>query len=302
MKRADSSPVELERVAQTFRTWWTEAEHVLVGAGAGLSAAAGIDYTDVADFARVFPVLARRGFKARYQLIGFEGFRPAQHWAYWATHVDNVRFGPRPHPIYAQLRELVAGKDVFVLTSNVDAMFMRNGFDAERVFTPQGDYAAMQCRKPCRASVWPSQPAIERVLAHVDFEAFEVIEPTAIPRCPTCGGEVFLNVRVDRAFVDAPYRQQANLFRSWLATATRGRLLLLEVGAGFNTPTVVRWQMERLAVALPQARFVRVNRDDAEVGEVPRERALTVPADAGDAIEAFAASCLRADAARRAAQ
>ncbi len=292
MRSTACSAAELERVAQTFRTWWTEAEHVLIGAGAGLSAAAGIDYTDVADFARVFPVLARRGFSARHQLIGFEGLRPSQHWAYWATHVDNVRFGPRLHPVYGQLRELVAGKDAFVLTSNVDAMFVRNGFDSERVFTPQGDYASMQCRKPCRSTVWPSRPALERVLAHVDPASFEVVEPTAIPRCPTCGGEVFLNVRVDAAFVDGPYRAQAERLASWLSAAAPGRLLLLEIGAGFNTPTVVRWQMERLALALPHARFVRVNRDEADVGKVPGERALEVAMDAGDAVEAFAASCL----------
>lgn len=128
-----------ECTTETFATWWREADHVLIGAGAGLSAAAGIDYTDTADFTRVFPVLARRGFRARYQLIGYHRWTQQQHWAYWATHVSNVRFGARPHPAYARLRELVASKDSFVLTSNVDAMFERNDFDTSRIFTPQGD-------------------------------------------------------------------------------------------------------------------------------------------------------------------
>ena len=290
MKANAAEPIDLARLATLFRQWLAEADHVLVGAGAGMSAAAGIDYTDPGDFARVFPHLARRGFSARYQLIGFRGFTPAQHWAYWATHVANVRVGPRPAEVYARLRELLAGKDVFVVTSNVDAMFERNGFDPERIFTPQGDYANMQCRTPCRPVVWPSAPDVQRVLAHIDPATFAVTSDEVLPRCPSCGGEVFLNVRLDRGFVETPYRAQAERLQAWLARARQGRLLLLEVGAGFNTPGVVRQPLERLAAGLSQSRFVRVNRDHAELGHADPARGLSVPHDAGAAIAAFAAA------------
>ena len=236
-------------------------------------------------------MLARRGFRARYQLIGYTGWSPEQHWAYWATHVNNVRFGPREHPVYAQLRQLVRDKDAFVLTSNVDAMFERNAFDPAQIFTPQGDYAAMQCRKPCGRVVWPSQPAVDRVLAHVDRDAFEVTDPAALPACPTCGGEVFLNVRLDRGVrrgaLPAPTRAPSRL----VGVCYPGRLLLLEIGAGFNTPTVVRWQMERMAQVSPHARLVRINRDEADLGDAPNGRALAVPGDAGEVIEALARTC-----------
>lgn len=279
---------QLRQAADTFRMWLRDADHVLIGAGAGLSAAAGIDYTDTADFARVFPAFARRGLRARYQLIGYRGLSQAQHWAYWATHVNNVRFGPRPHPVYATLRELVTGKDTFVLTSNVDAMFVRNGFDAERIFTPQGDYAAMQCRKPCRRVVWPSEPAVARALENLDSEGFEVTAPDAVPRCPSCGGEVFLNVRLDRGFVEEPYQPQAERLNAWLSRAVRGRLLLIEIGAGFNTPVVVRLPMERLLRSLPDARMLRINRDDADVEGLPADRIQSIGGDAGVALSALA--------------
>ena len=53
-------------------------------------------------------------------------------------------FSAAPHPLYPAFFDLIRGKDYFVMTSNVDALFARNGFDTERIFTPQGDYAAMQ--------------------------------------------------------------------------------------------------------------------------------------------------------------
>ncbi len=280
------------RAASTFAGWWRDASRVLIGAGAGLSAAAGIDYGDQADFARVFPVLARRGLRARYQLIGFDRWTPAEHWAYWATHVNDIRFGARPHPVYERLRELTAGKDTFVITSNVDGMFTRNGFDAQRFFTPQGDYAAMQCRKPCRRVVWQSLPSVERVLAAIDPEQFVVTDPAAIPACPNCGGEVFLNVRLDAGFVSEPYREQALRLDRWLHDAPDDPLLIIEIGAGFNTPSVVRWPMQSLAAARPEARFVRVNRDHPEMPEELGDRAISLAADAGEAIEAFWRACV----------
>jgi NAD-dependent SIR2 family protein deacetylase len=39
--------------------------------------------------------------------------------------------------------------DYFVVTSNVDGMFNRNGFDENKIYTPQGDFQYMQCAKPC---------------------------------------------------------------------------------------------------------------------------------------------------------
>ena len=292
MSEHTTSAGSLADAAEVFGRWWREADRILIGAGAGLSAAAGIDYTDTSDFARVFPVLARRGFRARYQLIGYDSWTPRQHWAYWATHVNDVRFGPRPHPVYSWLRDLVASKDSFVLTSNVDAMFARNGFDPDRIFTPQGDYAAMQCRKPCKPVVWPSQPSIELALKHLDQASFELSIPEAVPTCPTCGGDVFLNVRLDDGFVEVPYEPQAKRLRNWLAGALHSPLLLIEIGAGFNTPTVVRWQLETLARTVPGARFVRINRDDAAIDSLAAEHSLAIAGDAGEAIAALVTACI----------
>src|SRR5690242_4075691 len=138
-----------DEAAAQLRQWWGSSEAILIGAGAGLSVAAGVDYSDPVSFERLFPAMVRRGFRARYQLIGHRGLPPAVHWGYWAAHVHDVRFTERRAPVYERLHALTAEKRTFVLTSNVDALFARHGFDPSRLFTPQGDYAAMQCvRQP----------------------------------------------------------------------------------------------------------------------------------------------------------
>lgn len=236
-----------------------QAECVLIGAGAGLSADAGIDYTDPVSFAQLFPAMVKRGFRTRYQLMGYNGWSPALKWGYLAEHVHDVRFKVRPHPVYSQLRDLVQTKDYFVITSNVDGMFVNNGFSADRVFTPQGDYALMQCLKPCTNATWPVKPIIDRILPTVDPATQEVTDPGVIPSCPNCGGEVMMNVRAGYWFIEEPYQEQGRRFTQWVNSTTDRSLLIIEVGVGFNTPGVIRVPMERIVYTHPQAHLVRIN-------------------------------------------
>jgi NAD-dependent SIR2 family protein deacetylase len=279
-----------ERTMTLVQSWLRASKRVLIGAGAGLSVAAGIDYGDTRSFAKLFPALVRKGFSARYQLIGFDRWSPAEHWGYWATHVHDVRFRHRDDVTYRRLFELVRDKDYFVLTSNVDAMFARHGFDERRLFTPQGDYARMQCVRACRNETWPSKPAIDRLLAATDAVTQEVTDPSALPRCPSCGGDVFMNVRLDDAFVEVDYEEQGDRFVEWLNSAMGEPTLLLEIGAGFNTPVVVRWRMEQLAHLMPDARLARINLADARVPSDLRGRAVSMAADAGTVIAALHAA------------
>ena len=244
-----------------------EADGILIGAGAGLSADAGLDYKDTARFARLFPAMVKRGFRMQAELIGYKGWSPEIQWGYLATHVNEMRFKAPPHPVYGRLLDLVRNKNYFVMTSNVDEMFVKNSFDAKRVFTPQGSYALMQCLKPCRNKTWPTKPIIDRILPKIDPKTQEVTDPEVIPRCPYCGGPVFMNVRGGDWFLEDPYEEQAERFSDWV-NHKRGRLLALEIGAGFNTPGVIRWPMERVVHFHPEAHLVRVN---LQWPQVPRE-------------------------------
>jgi NAD-dependent SIR2 family protein deacetylase len=281
-------PASIDRILE----WLDASPRVLIGAGAGLSVAAGIDYTDRESFARLYPGMRRRGFRACYELIGRHDLPPAAFWGYWAVHVQEARFSPGVAPVYAALREITSSKDVFVVTSNVDAMFERHGFDADRVWTPQGDFAHMHCtthRYPsCREHVWPSEPMIDRVLGCLDPVTQEVTDTTALPACPSCGGTVFFNVREDGTFVDAPYMDHSRRCTEWITNAlASGPLLILEIGAGFNTPGVVRLPLERLAARHPNTRFVRINREYPEIPRAMRERAIGLDNDAGDVLLAL---------------
>lgn len=274
---------------RTARAWLERADRILIAAGAGLSAAAGYDYTDEERFAELFPAHHRRGLRARYQLIGLP-LPPSLLWGYWAVHIDDIRFGPRPNPTYQRLRDIVGETDHFVMTSNVDGLFARNGFDPDRIWTPQGDYGLLQCETPCSRQTWPSRPSIQAALEAYDPASGQIASPEAIPICPRCGGAVFPNVRKGHEFIDDPYVGGLSRLTDWLDGVDSGdSMLVLDIGTGYNTPGVIRWPAEHIAYHHPNASFIRINRDNSETPHELASRSIGLAADAGHVLDRLSA-------------
>ena len=135
---------EIERIKEAI----DGAEAVLIGAGAGLSTAAGLTYSGER-FARYFFDFAEEyGIRDIYS-GGFYPFPDEEtRWAWWARHIYFNRYVDAPKPVYNKLLSLVKNKEYFVLTTNVDHQFQRAGFDKKRLFYTQGDYGLFQSTNP----------------------------------------------------------------------------------------------------------------------------------------------------------
>lgn len=133
-----------EKRLSTTRKALAAADYVLIGAGAGLSAAAGLDYGGMR-FKREFSeFIERYGFTDLYTSSFYDFPTEEERWAYWAKHIDFARFAPPAMELYRDIFRLVDGKEYFVITTNVDGQFRKAGFASDRLFEVQGDYAYLQ--------------------------------------------------------------------------------------------------------------------------------------------------------------
>ena len=69
-----------------------------------------------------------------------------------------------PKPIYDDLLKLVADKDYFVITTNVDHCFQKAGFDKKRLFYTQGDYGLFQCSEPCCQETFDNEAVVREMV------------------------------------------------------------------------------------------------------------------------------------------
>lgn len=237
------------------------ANAVVVGAGAGLSTAAGYTYSGPR-FSRLFgDFAARYGFSDMYS----GGFYPydtlEEHWAFWSRYVMCNRYDPIPGRVYQQLLDLLRDRDYFVLTTNVDHCFQRAGFDKRRLFYTQGDYGLFQCSRPCCQETWDNEDAIR---AMVDQQSDLRIPSELVPHCPHCGAPATMNLRSDGTFVeDEGWHKAAARYSEFLRRHEGMRTLYLEIGVGGNTPGIIKYPFWQMTAANPRATYACVNLGEA---------------------------------------
>lgn len=281
-RSTETFSVQIERLTRAL----DEADAVVIGAGAGLSTAAGLTY-DGERFERYFGDFAK---KYGIQDIYSGGFYPfptlEEYWAWWSRHILVNRYEDAPKPVYQDLLALVAGKDYFVLTTNVDHCFQRAGFDKKRLFYTQGDYGLFQCSRPCHQATYDNEETVRRMAA----EQKDMKVPTElIPRCPKCGRPMTVNLRCDDTFVqDEGWYAAQGRYHDFLRRHQTGKIVYLELGVGMNTPGIIKYPFWQLTAANPQATYVCANLGQAGCPDQIARQSICVDADIGELLAGLA--------------
>lgn len=253
------------------------ANAVVIGAGSGLSTAAGSSYAGTRFDEHFADFRAKYGIQDMYS-GGFYPFEtPEEQWAYWSRHILLNRYAEPPGPLYRELLALVADKDYFVLTTNVDHCFQKAGFDKARLFYTQGDYGLFQCSRPCCQETWDNEDVVRQMAAQ---QRDMKIPADLVPRCPHCGAPAVMNLRCDDTFVeDGGWHTAAERYADFLKVHAKGRVLFLELGVGYNTPGIIKYPFWRMTLENPAAVYACVNRGEALVPPQLGGQAISIDGD-----------------------
>lgn len=256
------------------------ADAVVIGAGAGLSTSAGFTYAGE----RFEKYFSDFGKKYDFHDMYTGGFYPYQtleeHWAYWSRYIYVNRYMDAPKPVYQKLLEMIKEKDYFVITTNVDHCFQKAGFDKRRLFYTQGDYGLFQCSEPCCQETFGNEEAIRKM---VESQKDMRIPRELLPVCPHCGKPMTMNLRSDERFVqDVGWYRAAERYASFLRTRKGQRILLLELGVGYNTPGIIKYPFWKMTAENPKATYACVNYGEAVVPKEIEERVICIDGDIGE--------------------
>ena len=276
------------------------AEAIVIGAGAGLSTAAGLTYSGER-FEKYFGDFAERfGIRDMYS-GGFYPFPDAEtRWAWWARHIYYNRYVSAPRPVYEDLRKLVQGKDYFVITTNVDHQFQRAGFDKKRLFYTQGDYGLFQSVNPAIRKTYDNEEWVMQAMEAQGFVRNEkgIFEITAggsvsmkipallIPKCPDDGSDVTMNLRADDSFVeDEGWYRASAAYANFLRRHEGMHVLFLEIGVGMNTPVICKYPFWQMTKDNPKAVYACLNFNDAYCPVEIEKQSVCIDGDSAEVIE-----------------
>ena len=259
-----------------------DCDAVVIGAGSGLSTAAGFTYTGER-FEKYFSDFAAKyGIQDMYS-GGFYPFAtPEEHWAYWSRYIWVNRYMDAPKPVYKDLLALVRDKDYFVITTNVDHCFQKAGFDKKRLFYTQGDYGLFQCSEPCCQETFDNEAVIREMM---ERQKDMKIPTELLPVCPHCGKPLTMNLRSDNKFVeDEGWHRAAERYENFLRTREGGRILFLELGVGYNTPVIIKYPFWQMTAKNPSATYACINQGQAMCPREIQQQAICIDADIGSAL------------------
>lgn len=267
----------------TLKQTLSQADTVMIGAGAGLSTSAGFVY-DGENFKKSFSDFEEKyGFHDMYS----GGFYPysslEEYWAYWSRFIWVNRYIDALKPVYDTLFELVKDKDYFVLTTNVDHKFQKAGFDKNRLFYTQGDYGLFQCSTPCCQETFENK---EMVISMLEQQENMRIPSELVPICPYCGKPLTMNLRSDNRFVqDKGWNIAHSHYNDFVHKHKKSNIVYLELGVGYNTPGIIKYNFWNMTNSNAKAHYICINNGEASAPKKIENQSICINSDISEVFE-----------------
>ena len=245
-----------------------EAEAIVVGIGAGMSAATGFTYVGPR-FEQAFPdFIEKYGYYDMLQafLSDFEDW--CEYWAFQSRFALLNYFDQPVGQAYLDLKEILIDKRYHIITTNADNAFYAADYDMDKVFRIQGEYGLWQCSAFCHQQTYQDEDLIRRMV--LEQEELKIPEEL-IPYCPECGAPLEVNKRdaVRGMVEDRNWHQQSDCYHSFLDKYQDQKLLYLEIGVGHTTPQFIRQPFQQWTATNPKALYVTMNQKPYRIpGEI----------------------------------
>lgn len=255
-----------------------EAEAIVVGIGAGMSASAGFTYRGKR-FTDAFP-----DFIEKYNLLDmlqaslFEFEDVEEFWAFQSRFLLMNYFDQPTGQAYLDLKEILAKKEYHVITTNADNAFWAADFDMKKVFRIQGEYGLFQCVNHCHQQTYQDEELV-REMARVQKNM--KIPESLVPYCPKCDAPLEINKRTeDKGMVeDADFHKQKERYEQFIKKTEDKQTLFLEIGVGHTTPQFIKHPFQKMTEENPKALFVTMNKREYFIPHAIRPQSIQIDED-----------------------
>ena len=150
---------QIERATARIR----EADYVLLGAGAGMSTAAGAEYGGrffEENFAEFQAIYGKGPYMQDMYSAGFYPFPDQESkWGLWSHLALLAGVDLDVTPLHKTLLTALEGKKLFLLSTNADHQFEKAGLPTDQIFQTQGSYRLIQCKRGCHPKTYDAGSA-----------------------------------------------------------------------------------------------------------------------------------------------
>ncbi len=141
----------------------------------------------------------------------------------------------------------------------------------------QGDYGLFQCSLPCHNKTYDNE---KQILDMLEKQKDMKIPTELIPKCPICGRNMEMNLRADERFVqDEEWYHHARLYNEYVEKTNKKNRVLIEIGVGYNTPSIIKFPFEHLTLFNEKTYLIRINKEYTNCPSEIREKTILFDED-----------------------
>ena len=260
-----------------------EAEAVVIGIGAGMSAATGFTYVGKR-FTDAFP-----DFIAKYRLFDmlqaslFDFEDEQEYWAFQSRFCLLNFFDQPVGQAYVDLRRIMQSKNYHVITTNADNAFYAAEFDMDKVFRIQGEYGLWQCSEHCHQQTYQDEALIRQMARE---QSDMKIPANLVPHCPKCGAVLEVNKRNEEKGMveDSHFHEQKERYELFLKENKDKKMLFLEIGVGHTTPQFIKHPFQKMTDEFAKALYVTMNQKDYFIPHTIRPQTVRIDEDIAEVL------------------
>ncbi len=260
-----------------------EAEAIVIGIGAGMSAATGFTYVGKR-FTDAFPdFIAKYRFLDMLQASLFDFEDEQEYWAF-QSRFSLLNFFDQPvGQAYVDLRRMMTDKNYHVITTNADNAFYAAEFDMDKVFRIQGEYGLWQCSEHCHQQTYHDEALIRQMVRE---QSDMKIPANLVPRCPKCGASLEVNKRNEEKGMveDGHFHEQKERYEQFLKENKDKKVLFLEIGVGHTTPQFIKHPFQQMTEGNEKALFVTMNQKDYFIPHAIRPQTVRIDEDIAEVL------------------
>ena len=197
----------------------------------------------------------------------------------------------RKKEAYEALAVLLSGKNYFLVTLCTDDAIFGTGLDEGRIVAPCGGFRKLQCANPqCpslqkisdgqEAGIFSDSSLWEKSLEQLKQGAS--LSEIEFPRCPKCENLLAFNQITTPGYLEEGYLPQWKKYQKWLQGTLNHKLCILELGAGMEYPSVIRFPFERIAFFNQKSELIRVHSRLYQMTAELKDRGTPIQADPVD--------------------
>lgn len=266
---------EVEQLVQHVK----EADAILVGAGSGMSNAAGMRFWYEASllFMKYMDY-----FYQKYHFNGiFKGYythfdSQEERWAFLLNAYRLIFNEPPQKPTYDYLKTLIGEKPVHYVTTNQDGLF-KKFFGDKKVSEIQGSWYFMQSSNTrTDKNLYPAEPIVNELLPKIRDHK---LPAKYFPKSKVDGSPLIAWVRGPEFMEDQRYYDEYQKLNHFMGEHRGQKILFLELGVGRMTPMFIQEPFWEMAHYMHKSFYININPRDAITNPEIQDRSLLISKD-----------------------